>query len=61
MASDCLPYDLMVAKSTAHNSLSPEAVNLLISYIKHRKQRVKIGEHISEWTTLLKDIPKAQF
>ena len=56
-AFDCLPHDLMAAKLQAYE-MAPKAVKLLISYLRHRKQRVKIGEHTSEWMDLLKGVPQ---
>lgn len=45
----------MMAKLTAYG-MAPEAVELLISYLRYRKQRVKIDEHTSEWMTQLKGV-----
>jgi len=56
-AFDCLPHDLMAAKLIAYG-MSPEAVQLLMSYLRGRKQRVRLGEHTSEWMTLLKGVPQ---
>ncbi len=54
---DCLPHDLIAAKLVAYGMLH-EAVRLLMSYLRDRKQRVRLGEHTSEWMTLLKDVPQ---
>ena len=56
-AFDCLPHDLMAAKLIAYG-MSPEAVQLLISYLRGRKQRVRIGEYTSDWMNLLKGVPQ---
>ncbi len=56
-AFDCLPYDLMAAKLVAYG-MSHEAVRLLMSCLRDRKQRVRLGEHTSEWMTLLKGLPQ---
>ena len=56
-AFDCLPHDIMAAKLKAYG-MSVHAVRLLINYLRHRKQRVKIGEHTSEWMELLKGVPQ---
>ncbi len=53
---DYIPHDRMVQKVTAYG-MTPEAVKLLISYVRYRQQMVTIGEHNSEWMTLLKGIP----
>ncbi len=55
-AFDCLPHDLMAATLLAYD-MSHEAVRLLISYLRDRKQRVRLDEHTSEWTTLLNGVP----
>ncbi len=34
------------------------AVKILISYLRHRKQRVKIGSDTSDWITILKGVPQ---
>ncbi len=60
-AFDRLPHDLMVAKLVAYG-MSHEAVRLLMmSLLRDRKQRVRLGEHTSEWITLLKGIPQELF
>ncbi len=51
------PHDLMAAKLVAY-VMSHEAVMLLMSYLRCRKQRVRLGEHTSEWMTLLKGVPQ---
>ncbi len=56
-AFDCLPHDLMAAKLVAYG-MSHEAVRLLMSYLRDRKHRVRLGEHTSEWMTLLKGVPQ---
>ncbi len=38
--------------------MAPKAVKLLISYLRPRKQRVKIGEQPSELITILKGVPQ---
>ncbi len=53
---DCLPHDLMAAKLIAYD-MSHSAVKSLISYLRHRKQRVKIGSDTSDLMTILKGVP----
>ncbi len=57
-AFDCLPHNLMVAKLTAYG-MSPSAIKLLINYLRHYQQRVKIGSEFSEWMTILKGVPQS--
>ncbi len=54
-AFDGLPHDLMAAKLVGYGMLH-EAVKLLMSYLRDRKQRVRLGGHTSEWMTLLKGV-----
>ncbi len=56
-AFDCLPHDLMAAKLTAYG-MSHSAIKLLVNYLCHCKQCVKIGSEVSDWMTLLKGIPQ---
>ncbi len=56
-AFDFLPHDLMANKLVAYG-MSHEAVRLLMSYLWDGKQRVRLGEHTSEWMTLLKGVPQ---
>ncbi len=56
-AFDYLPHDLMAAKLIVYG-ISHNAVKILISYLRHRKQRVKIGSDTSDWMTILKGIPQ---
>ncbi len=54
-AFDCLRHDLMAAKLIAYG-MSHSAVNILISYLRDRKQCVKIGSDTSDWMTILKGV-----
>ncbi len=56
-AFDCLLHDLMAAKLIAYG-MSHSSVKILISYLRHRKQHVKIGSDTSDWMTILKGIPQ---
>ncbi len=56
-AFHCLPHDLMAAKLITYG-MSYYAVKVLISYRRHRKQRVTIGSDTSDWMTILKGVPQ---
>ena len=56
-AFDCLPHGLLVAKLHAYG-LDVSACELLADYLRHRKQRVKIGTARSSWMELTKGVPQ---
>ncbi len=56
-AFDCLPHNLMAAKLTAYG-MSHSAIKLIVNYLHHCKQHVKIGSEVSDWMTLLKGVPQ---
>ena len=56
-AFDCLPHDLLLQKLRSYG-LSENACNLLGSYLRDRKQRVKYGGTSSEWADLFKGVPQ---
>ena len=56
-AFDCLPHDLLTAKLEAYG-LSPEAVQLLNSYLSNRMQQVRMGSTTSSWQKLFKGVPQ---
>ena len=45
-AYDCLPHGLLVAKFEAYG-VGKAALNLIINYLSHRKQRTKTGSSYS--------------
>jgi phosphohistidine swiveling domain-containing protein len=56
-AFDVIPHGLLVAKLKAYgydNSLS----NLILSYLSHRNQRVRVNEARSNWSQILKGVPQ---
>ena len=56
-AFDCLPHRLLRAKLHA-NGLSTAACHLMFSYLKERRQRVKISNSRSSWKLLTKGVPQ---
>ena len=56
-AFDCLPHDLLILKLKTYG-VSPSALNLIDSYLKNRKQCVKVGPHISNWQDIYKGVPQ---
>ena len=56
-AFDCIPHDLLVAKLHAYG-LTEEAVTFIYSYLKRRKQGVKINNTESVFQILLSGVPQ---
>ena len=56
-AYDTLPHDLLIAKLAAYG-LGNKSLNFLLSYLKNRKQRVRIGSYLSEWLLILLGVPQ---
>ena len=56
-AFDCIPHDLLVAKLHAYG-LSNDAVTFIYSYLKRRKQGVKINDTESIFQILLSGVPQ---
>ena len=56
-ARDCLPHDLIIAKSEAYG-LSKSSLSLLLDYLTSRKQRVKIGSSYSIWNKIKRGVPQ---
>ena len=52
---DCIYHDLLVAKLHAHG-LSIDAITFIYSYMKRRKQRVKINDIESLFKILLSGV-----
>ncbi len=55
-AFDAMPHDILVAKLYAYG-MSQETVTLLVSYLRNRKQRVKVGNCKSDWEPISKGVP----
>ena len=56
-AFDCLPHDLLIAKLHAYG-IKKGSLNLLFSYLKIRKQRVRLNNTYSEWIETLFGMPQ---
>ena len=56
-AFDCLPNCLTICKLYSYG-VSRETCTLIASYLRDRKQRIKLGSSRSEWTELLKGVPQ---
>ena len=56
-AFDCLPHNFLLLKLEAYG-LTKQSLNLLNNYLEEREQRVKVGGTYSEWSQLLKGVPR---
>ena len=56
-ALDCIPHDLLVANLHAYG-LSMDAITIIYSYMKRRKQGVKINDTESLFKILLSGVPQ---
>ena len=56
-ACDCNPHDLLTAKLHAHG-FSRKTVTFIYSYLKRRKQKVKVNNFLSDFLTLLSGVPQ---
>ena len=56
-AFDCLSHDLLIAKLHAYG-IKKGSLNLLFSYLKNRKQRVRLNNTYSEWIDILFGVPQ---
>ena len=56
-AFDCVPYDLLIAKLHAYE-FSKITVTFIYSYLKRRKQNVKIENLYSDFLLLLSGVPR---
>ena len=56
-AFDCLSHCLTNCEMYSYG-VSREACTLIASYLRDRKQRIKLGNTRGEWTELLKGVPQ---
>ena len=56
-AFDCIPHDLLIAKLHAYG-FSLKTVIFIYSYLKRRKQNVKLNDVLSDFLTLLSGVPQ---
>ena len=56
-ASDTINHDLLLAKLRAY-AFSKNALNLMCSYLKNRKQRVQINNNFSAAKTVIAGVPQ---
>ena len=54
---DCIPHDLLIAKLYAYG-FGEKTVTFICSYLKRRKQNVKIDNIFSSFQTLLSGVPQ---
>ena len=55
-AFDCFPHCATFCKLYSYGAFR-EACTLIASYLRDRKQRIKLGSSRSEWTEMLKGVP----
>ena len=56
-AFDCISHDLLIAKLNAYG-FSKCSLKLIYSYLKERKQRVKINSDFSTWKEIINGVPQ---
>ena len=56
-AYDCLSHELLIAKLVAYG-FSKQSLRLVYSFLKGRKQRVKIGKSVSNWLEPIQGVPQ---
>ena len=56
-AFDCLPHGLLIAKLNAYG-VTKDSCKLILSYLRNRKQTVKLGNSRSEWLDLKTGVPQ---
>ena len=56
-AFDCIPHDLIIAKLTAYG-IDRETLRLIYSYLKGRKQCLKINNTYSDYKEIISGVPQ---
>ena len=56
-AFDCIPHDLLIAKLHAYN-VGEDALAYIYSYLKDRKQFVRINESTSNYKNIISGVPQ---
>ena len=56
-AFDCLPHELLIAKLAAYG-VGKDTLELIYSYLKGRKQGVKINGYISDVLEIISGVPQ---
>ena len=56
-AFDCLSHELLIAKLEAYG-FGKNSLRFLYSYLRNRKQRVRLGSSLSDWLTVLLGVPQ---
>ena len=56
-AFDCLPHDLLIAKLHAYG-FDSKSLKIMNSYLRGRKQRVKVCDSYSSWEAILFGVPQ---
>ena len=56
-AFDCIPHDLIIAKLAAYG-IERETLRLIYSYLKGRKQCVKINNTHSDYNEIISGVPQ---
>ena len=54
---DCLHHDLLIVKLEAHG-LDNGSLNLLLDYLRFKKQWTKVSSAYSKWSKITRGIPK---
>ena len=57
IAFDCISHDLLIAKLNAYG-FGIKTVTFIYSYLKQRKQKVKVNNVLSDFLTLLLGVPQ---
>ena len=56
-AFDCVPHNLLIAKMHAYG-FDYDTLSLFLSYLKNRKQGVKVNKTLSHLMTMISGVPQ---